>query len=479
MNYKMISKVLGWVCCFNAGFLLVPIIAAVVYKENSILYFSISSAASLLLGLLMLMPKPKTKKLFAKEGFVIVALSWIMLSLLGALPLYLTGSVPTYIDGVFEAVSGFTTTGASVIPSVEDIPKSCILWRSFTHWIGGMGVLVFVMAFMPLSGAGNMNLMKAESPGPMVGKLVPKVKSTAFILYAMYFVLTVIGFVVLLIADMSVFEALNTIFATAGTGGFGFYNDSMGSFSPAVQIIVTVMMIMFGINFNMYFLLLYRRWKDALRISEVWVYLGIIAVASTIITINIKDMYGSVGEAARHSAFTVGSIITTTGFATTDFDTWPELSKSILLLLMIIGACAGSTGGGIKVSRVIIMLKTFFKEIKMQLHPKMVRRIKMDGHEMPHETVRAMNTYLIAYSIIFAFSVLILSIENYDFTTNFSAVATTLNNVGPGFNLCGPMYNFAFFSDTSKIVMIFDMLAGRLELFPMLILFSPSTWKKQ
>ncbi len=479
MNYVMILNVLGWVSCFNAAFHLLPALTGLIYSEKAGFSFLISAVASLVFGLMLLIKKPKTKRLYAKEGFVIVSLSWIIMSLFGALPLFLCNAVPTYLDGVFEAASGFTTTGASIIPSVEDIPRCCLLWRSFMHWVGGMGVLVFVMAFVPLSGAGNMNMMRAESPGPMVGKLVPKVRSTAFLLYAIYFGLTIMEFIILLFARMSVFDAVNTALSTAGTGGFGFRNDSMASFSPAIQNIVTVFMILFGVNFNLYFLLLYKHWKDAFKISEVWAYLAIIVVSTILITINISSMYTSVGEAARHSAFTVGSIITTTGFATTDFDLWPEFSKNILQIIMFIGACAGSTGGGMKISRIILMIKTALKELSVQIHPKLVRKIKMDGHEISHETIRAMNNYLIAYIIVFIFSMIIISIENYDFRTNFSAVATTLGNVGPGFNLCGPTCNFAFFSNTSKLVFIFDMLAGRLELFPMLILLSPATWKKQ
>ncbi|MGN0630199.1 MAG: TrkH family potassium uptake protein, partial [Ruminococcus sp.] len=308
--------------------------------------------------------------------------------------------------------------------------------------------------------------------------LVPRVKSTAFLLYAMYFGLTVLEFICLSIAGMPVFEAINTSFATAGTGGFGFLNDSMASVSPAIQIIITVFMILFGVNFNVYFLLLYRRWKDALRISEVWVYLGIILVSAAAITVNIRSMYESLGEAARNAAFTVGSVITTTGFSTADFNEWPELSRTVLLGLMFIGACAGSTGGGIKVSRFIIMFKTIMKEIQIQVHPKLVKKIKMNGHTIAHESVRSLNIYLIVYMFIFAGSVLILSAEGHDFITNFSAVAATINNIGPGLELVGPSQNFAFFSAPSKIILIFDMLAGRLELFPMLILFAPATWKK-
>ncbi len=479
MNFAMIFVLLGWVSCFNAIFMLLPALVGVVFQETASYSFFISSLISLIIGLLLLkFIKPKKKTLYSREGFVIVSLSWIIMSTLGALPLFLSDSIPNFIDALFESVSGFTTTGASIVTSVEDLPKCCLFWRSFTHWIGGMGVLVFIMAFLPLSGAGNMNLMKAESPGPMVGKLVPRVRSTALILYAMYFGLTVLEFICLLIAKMPVFEAINTSFATAGTGGFGFLNDSMASVSPAIQIIITVFMILFGVNFSAYFLMLYGRWKDALRISEVWVYFSIIAVSSIAIMFNIRSMYDSIGDAALNATFTVGSIITTTGFSTADFNEWPEFSRTILLILMFIGACAGSTGGGIKVSRIIIMFKTTIKEIRMLIHPKLVKKIKMNGHEINHDVVSSLNIYLIVYIFIFAFSVLIISAEGHDFITNFSSVAATLNNIGPGLELAGPSQNFAFFSVPSKVVLIFDMLAGRLELFPMILLFSPITWKK-
>lgn len=479
MNFAMIFVVLGWVACFNSVFMLLPAFISIIYNEPAGYAFLGTALLSIIIGvILLLLIKPKNKNLYSKEGYVIVSLSWILMSILGALPLYFSGTAPQFIDALFESVSGFTTTGASIIPLVEELPKCCLFWRSFTHWVGGMGVLVFIMAFLPLSGAGNMNLMKAESPGPIVGKLVPRIKSTAFLLYAMYFGLTVLEFICLSIAGMPVFDAINTSFATAGTGGFGFLNDSMASVSPAIQIIITVFMILFGVNFNAYFLLLYRKWKDALRISEVWVYLGIILVSSAAITANIRNMYGSLGDAARNAAFTVGSVITTTGFSTADFNEWPELSRTILLCLMFIGACAGSTGGGIKVSRFIIMFKTIMKEIQIQVHPKLIKKIKMDGHAIAHDSVRSLNIYLIVYIFIFAASVLILSFEGYDFATNFSAVAATINNIGPGLELVGPSQNFAFFSVPSKIILIFDMLAGRLELFPMLILFAPATWKK-
>ena len=415
--------------------------------------------------------KTNNGKMYSREGFSIVALSWIFMSLFGSLPFVFSGSVNSFVDAVFETVSGFTTTGASVIPDVEILPKSILLWRSFTHWIGGMGVIVFLVAILPLSGGRNMHLVKAESPGPSVGKLVPKVKSTAKILYLIYFVLTVAIALFLLAGEMTFFEALNTAFGTAGTGGFGIRNSSMADFSSYSQIVVTVFMILFGINFSVYYLILIGRFKLALRSSELWTYLLIIASAITLITINS-------GAGVKHAAFQVGSIITTTGFATVDFDKWPEFSKAILVLLMFVGASAGSTGGGIKVSRIMILLKSIVKEIKIAAHPKSTHKVKLDGRTIEHETIRGANVFMISYLIIFAFSVLAISIDNMDFTTNFTAGAATINNIGPGLSGVGPTGNFSQYSDFSKIVLSLDMLIGRLEIFPILVLFSPYAWKK-
>lgn len=478
MNYIMIVFVLGWVLNFEAFFLLLPALVGALYHESAAWSFVISAAVCFLFGILMTFRKPKNKSLYAREGYIIVSLSWILMSLFGTLPFLLSGTIPSFIDALFESVSGFTTTGASILSDVEKLPQCCLFFRSFMHWVGGMGVLVFIMAFLPLSGAGNINLMRAESPGPMVGKLVPRVRTTAFLLYAMYFGLTVLEFITLIIAGMSVLDAVNTAFSTAGTGGFGFRNDSMGSFSPAIQIIITIFMILFGINFNAYFLLLQRRLRDVIHTCEVWIYLMIILISSTIITGNIYSMYDSVGEAARHAAFTVSSIITTTGFSTVDFNLWPELSRTILLLLMFIGACAGSTGGGIKVSRIIIFFKAMRKEIQLQIHPRQVKKLKMDGRELPHEAIRSVNAFIIIYLLLFTISVVLVSFDNHDLITNFSAVAATINNIGPGLELAGPTANFSFFSSPVKLVLILDMLAGRLELFPILLLFSPVTWKK-
>lgn len=479
MNYRMISYVLGWIMVFEAAFMAVPLITAAFFAEgNSALWFGITAVCCLAVGgMLIFIKKPQNKRLFSREGFVIVALSWILLSLFGALPLFLSGAIPSFIDALFETVSGFTTTGASILSDVEALPKSMIMWRSFTHWVGGMGVLVFIMAFLPLSGGQNMHIMKAESPGPSVSKLVPRVKTTALLLYSIYFVLTLAEFILLLCGGMTGFEALNTAFATAGTGGFGFYNDSMASFSPYIQIVVTVFMLLFSINFNSYFFLINKKFREAFN-TEVIVFLLIVTAAVAILTIDNRALYPESGDALRHSAFTVASLISTTGFSTVDFNVWSELSRTIIVIIMFIGACAGSTGGGIKVSRIIILFKSLGKELKVMVHPKQIKKIKIDEHPVEHETVRSVCTYMVAFIVIFVISLVVVSLENHDLITNFTAVTASINNIGPGLELVGPTANFSFFSVPSKIVLIFDMLAGRLELFPMLMLFSPTTWKK-
>lgn len=477
MNYRMITYILGWILLFEGMFLAAPAVTAVVFGEDILWSYLAAMGISLLAGGLLVFRKPKKRQLYAREGCVIVALSWILLSAFGALPFVFSGEIPSYIDALFETVSGFTTTGASILSDVESLSHASIMWRSFTHWVGGMGVLVFIMAFIPLSGAQNMHIMKAESPGPSVSKLVPRVRTTAMLLYSIYFVLTLVEFIMLLCGGMTVFEALNTSFSTAGTGGFGFYNDSMGSFSPYIQIVITVFMLLFSINFNCYFLLLTRKLKEAFNL-ELRTFLVIVAASITIITLNISDLYGSIGEALRNSAFTVASLISTTGFSTVDFNLWPELTRTIMVLIMFVGACAGSTGGGIKVSRIIILFKGMAKELEMMAHPRQVKKIKMDSHLIDHETVRSVNVYMVAYLMLFAVSLVLISFDKHDLITNFTAVVATINNIGPGLDLVGPTSNFGFFSTQSKIVLIFDMLAGRLELFPMLMLFTPSTWKK-
>ncbi len=478
MNYRMIKYTLGWLLMFEAGFFLVPIITAACYGERAILSFALSMLICAAVAVILLIGKPKSNTLYAREGFVIVALSWIFLSIFGALPFMFTGATTSFVDALFETVSGFTTTGASILETVENLPRSLLMWRGFTHWIGGMGVLVFIMAFLPLGGAKNMHIMRAESPGPSVSKLVPHVKTTALILYSIYFTLTLVQFILLLCGGMTVFEALNTAFSTAGTGGFGIKNDSLGSFSSYIQIVVTVFMLLFSFNFSAYYLAFKGRIKDAFN-SEIRTFLCIVAVAIAIITLNIRDAFPSIGEALKHAAFTVASLISTTGFSTVDFDLWPELSKVVLVLIMFVGACAGSTGGGIKISRLIILLKGAKKEIKTLLHPRRVNKVTMDGRPVESEVVRSVNSYMMFYIMVFVVSILLISIDNHDMETSFTAVTATLNNIGPGMSLVGPTCNYGFLSVTSKLVLIFDMLAGRLELFPMLLLFAPSTWKNK
>ena len=479
MNYRMIKYTLGWLAMFEAAFFVLPMITAICYGEWSTLpAFAAVAAICLVIGFLCKRNKPEKTTIYAREGFVIVSLSWILLSVFGALPFVFAGCTISFVDALFEASSGFTTTGASIFPEVEILPKAILMWRSFTHWIGGMGVLVFIMAFLPLGGGQNMHIMRAESPGPEVSKLVPKVKQTALILYSIYFTLTVIQLIILMISGMNLFDALNTALATAGTGGFGIRNDSLASFSGAQQIIVTVFMLLFSINFNSYYLVLRLKFKDALN-AEVRAFILIVFAAIGIITVNIYQQYDSVGEAMRHAAFSVASIISTTGFSTENFDIWPSLSKTILVLVMFIGACAGSTGGGIKVSRILIAFKGFVREILTLIHPKQVKKITIDKRPVDREVVRSVNAYISCYILVFAISLLLITLDNRDMVTNFTAIAATINNIGPGLAGVGPTSNYAAFSQFSKLVLTFDMIAGRLELFPMLILFSPATWKKR
>lgn len=477
----MIKYTLGWLLIFMGVFLTIPLITAAVYFEKAFFAFLLVMGLTLGLGLLLKMKKPKDTSLYAREGFVIVSASWIILSLFGAVPFMLTGATTNFADALFEAASGFTTTGATIFSEVEWLPKSVLMWRSFTHWIGGMGVLVFIMAFLPLGGGQNMHIMRAESPGPEVSKLVPRVKKTAIILYIIYFAMTATMFVVLLFADMSVFDAINTAFSTAGTGGFGFKNDSFGSAPAAQQIIVTVFMLLFAINFNSYYLVLKLRFKDAFN-SEVRAFLIIVAVVVGIITVNIwtnlASQFDSVWEALRHAAFTVASLISTTGFSTVDFNLWPALSQTLLVIVLMIGGCAGSTAGGIKVSRILILFKGMARELRTIVHPRQVKKISIDGKPVDREVIRSVNAYFTTFIAIFAVSVIAISFDGRDLVTNFTAVAATMGNVGPGLSGVGPMCNYGDFSVFSKLVMTFDMLAGRLELFPMLILFAPSTYSK-
>ncbi len=479
MNIRMIRYIVGSVIQMEAVLLVLPALTALIYKEFCLLVFLGVALFCLLAGALIKGKRPENVTIFSSEGYISVALCWIAMSICGALPLYFSGYFPNPVDALFEIVSGFTTTGATILNDVEILPRSVLMWRSFSHWIGGMGVLVFMLAILPMAGASSMYLMKAESPGPSVGKLVPKVRSTAKILYVIYLVMTVVEMVLLMLAGCPVFDSVNLAFATAGTGGFGVLNSSAGDYNAVIQIILTVFMILFGVNFNVYFLMYSGNIKEALKSEELRVYFGIIGAAVLLISINISSMFANIGEAVLHAAFQVGSIITTTGFGTTDFDLWPEFSKTILVVLMFIGACAGSTGGGIKVSRIVIMAKTVMKELAFIAHPRNVRKTRFEGKQVEHEVLRSINVFLITYLAIFTVSVLLVSLDNFDGITNFTAVAATFNNIGPGLSKVGPTCNFAGFSNLSKLVMIFDMLAGRLEIFPMLVLFSLFKRKKR
>jgi len=477
MNRAIIRYILGNVLKIEGALLLLPCIVAFIYKESEGVHFLLVAILAGILGLGMTARKPKNHVFYLKEGCIITALSWIALSIVGCLPFVLTGEIPVFTDALFETISGFTTTGASILTDVEALSYTSLFWRSFTHWIGGMGVLVFLMAVIPMSGGSNINLMKAESPGPSVGKLVPKMKHTARILYLIYFALTFLQVIFLLFGNIPLFDALTTAFGTAGTGGFGIKNNSIAGYSPYIQWVVTIFMILFGINFNAYYLILFRQFRKAFTMEEVRAYLLIIVAAVTVICAELVHGSMELWEALRHAAFQVASIITTTGFATADFNEWTALSRTILVLLMFIGACAGSTGGGIKVSRFLIVIKTVLREIKSYLHPRSIKKIKMDGKPVEHEIMRATNVYFITFFVIFVSSLLAISLEEKDLITNFTAVAATINNIGPGLEMVGPTANFAHFSTFSKWVLMFDMLAGRLELFPMLMLFVPQVWK--
>lgn len=477
MNTSVIKYILGHVLKIEGLLMLLPCAVALIYGETEGIYFAAVALSCLLLSLLAGRKKPESTVFYLKEGCAATSLSWIVLSIFGAIPFVLTGEIPSFTDALFETISGFTTTGASILSDVEALSHCSMFWRSFTHWIGGMGVLVFMLAIIPMSGGSNINLMRAESPGPSVSKLVPKMRNTARILYLIYFGLTIIELILLLIGKMPLFDAINTTFGTVGTGGFGIKNDSMMGYSPYIQWVVTIFMILCGINFNAYYFILYRNIKKAFLMEEVRYYFIIIFAAIGIIFIDLVNNAFGAFEALTHAAFQVGSIITTTGFSTADYELWSQTSKTVLVLLMFIGACAGSTGGGIKVSRIIILVKTIAKELTSYIHPKSIHKIKFEGKPVEHEVVRSVNVYFITFTLIFVMSVFAISFENKGLITSFTAVAATINNIGPGLELVGPTQNFGHFSVFSKYVLMFDMLAGRLELFPLLILFHPGLWK--
>ena len=471
MNYSILRYILGYVLKIEAAFMLLPCVTSLIYHEEEGRYFFVVACICMLIGVLMTLHKPKSTTFYLKEGCLATSLSWILLSLFGAIPFWISGEIPHWEDALFETISGFTTTGATVLGNVEALSHTALIWRSFTHWIGG----VFLLAILPLSGGSSINLMRAESPGPSVGKLVPKVRYTAMILYTIYFGMTVIEFIFLLAGHMPLFDALTTAFGTAGTGGFALNSAGIAGYgSPAIEIVLGIFMILFGINFNTYFLLLLRKFKEALTSEETAVYFGVIGVSVVAISINILSCFSNTGEAVRSAFFQVASIITTTGFATVDFNLWPEFSKHLIVLLMIIGACAGSTGGGLKISRVIILFKSFIAEIKQILNPKEVVSIRLNGKNVDKKTLNSTRIYFGAYVILICIFTLIISLDGLDLTTNLTAVLSCFNNIGPGLNLVGPMENFGLYSDWVKVVLSLAMLTGRLEIFPMFLLFAKS-----
>ena len=478
MNFSLIFYMIGWSLSIEAAFMIPSLLVSLIYHE-SVGALILSVILCIIIGRGLTIRKPENRYFTLKEGYLSAALVWIVLSLAGMLPFLLSGIIPDPVNALFESVSGFTTTGASILSDVEAVPHGILFWRSMTHWIGGMGVLVFLIAIIPMFDGSKMNLMKAESPGPSVTRIMPTAKESAGVLYKIYFFLTVLQIVLLAAGGMPMFDSLAITFGTAGTGGFGVLNDSCASYSVYSQIVITVFMILFSINFNVYFYLIRRKWKESLSIEEVRWYLAIIAVSITIISFSIRHQYSTVGDTVRNAAFQVASIISSTGFSTTDFASWPILACEILIMLMLIGACSGSTGGGFKVCRVEVLIRTLRRELIQYLYPGSIRQIRVDGKKISQSTIHSIHVFLGAYVMIFTASVLLISIsDQYDFLTNFSAVAATLSNIGPGFGGVGPMNNFAGFSAFSRMVLIIDMLAGRLEIFPLLLLFYPAAWKR-
>ncbi len=477
MNYRMTAKLLSYVLLVEAALLLLPLTTAILYRE-SVLPFLYTVLILSAVGAPAFFLKPRNTRIFAKEGFVIVALSWILLSLFGALPFIFSGAIESYIDAFFETVSGFTTTGATILGDLEALPRSILMWRAFTHWIGGMGVLVFIMALIPSESGRNIHLLRAEVPGPTKGKLVPRLRHTARILYSIYLALTILELISLLIAGMPFYDAFITALSTAGTGGFGVLNDSIAGYhSPAIEWIVAIFMLLFGMNFNIIFLIAIRKFHDVLKNSELRVYLLLILLSVTAITVNTVSMYETLGDAIRTAFFTVNATMSTTGFVIFDYTAWPAFSKAVIILLMIVGASAGSTAGGMKLSRVMILFKNMVREIRHMLRPNSVNRVKLDGEILEEETVRSASNYLIFYCVTFIISFILVSFDNFSIETTMTAVLTCISNIGPVMGTVTPFGNLSDFSVFSKIILSLDMLFGRLEFLPMLILISPSTYK--
>lgn len=482
MNYKMMGRFIAQILLIEGIFMIPALLISAFGGETMAIQGFLTALAviAVLELVLQLLCRGAPSAFYAKEGLVCVGLSWVVLSLVGCLPFYISREIPSYVDAFFEIVSGFTTTGSSIVPNVEALSKGIIYWRSFSHWLGGMGVLVFLLAFTGEKGKGfTMHLLRAESPGPNVGKLVPKMRKTASILYLIYIVLTIINIIFLVVGDMPLFEAVCTAFGTAGTGGFGIKNDSMASYSPYLQNVTTVFMALFGINFSCYYLLLLGQFKAVFKDEELRLYLGIILGSIVLIVLNLRDFYPTLEETVRHAAFTVSTIITTTGYATTDFDLWPAFSKAIIMLLMVIGACAGSTGGGLKVARLLLLLKSLRRNIRQVLSPRTVEVVRINDRAVDEKVLDSANAYLAAYVVILFLSFLLVSVDNFSIGTNFTAVLSCFNNIGPGLEAVGPTCNFSAYSAFSKLVLSFDMLAGRLEIFPMLVLFIGRNWRSK
>ena len=480
MNKRIVLHTVGWIMELEAILLAAPLIVSLIYGESSSRNaFLIVMGITAAIGGLLLLWKPKVSNIYAREGFAIVALSWILMSLFVCLPFVISGSIPHFVDAFFETVSGFTTTGASILTDVEALDRSMLFWRSFTHWVGGMGVLVFVMVILPLGGGSSMHLLRAESPGPVSGKLVPKMHGTARILYGIYLAMTLLLVVILWCGGMPIYDCLINAFGTAGTGGFSNWGASIGHYNREFfEVVIGVFMLLFGVNFNLYYLLLMRKVKQVFKSEELKVYLGIVVFAVVTIALNIHHLYQSFHEALRYSFFQVSTILTTTGFATTDFNQWPQYAKTILVLLMLIGACAGSTAGGLKISRVILLVKAARRGVKKMIHSRSMEVVNFEHKAVEEETVRNCSVYLCIYCLLAILSVVLISLDDFSFETNVTGTIACLNNIGPGLDLVGPVGNYAMYSWFSKLVLSFDMLAGRLELFPLLILFLPGIWRR-
>jgi len=480
MNYRIVLYMVGRILQLEGALLVLPFVVSLIYNEECWLSFLITIALALALGFaLTLIFKKNDQMIFAREGFAIVSLAWILLSLVGALPFYISREIPQFADAFFETVSGFTTTGASILQDVEAMSKGLLFWRSFTHWVGGMGVLVFVMAIFPQESGRSIHIMRAEMPGPIVGKIVPKIKDTAKILYLIYIVMTVIQVILLLLGGMNLFESLVHSMGTAGTGGFSAKSNGIAGYSPYIQWVITIFMLLFGVNFNLYYLILIKRFSSAFKSGELWCYIGIVLAAVTAISFNIYPLYQNLADVIRTSSFQVASIVTTTGYSTVDFAAWPSLSRMIMIVLMFIGGCAGSTAGGIKVSRVLLGFKSVVKDLKKMIHPRSVGTVRYEGRALDQATSNGIASYFTVYFLLFFVLLILISFEPYDFETLFSALAACFNNVGPGLSLVGPSSNFGFFSTFTKYLLSFSMLFGRLEIYPMLLALTPSFWKKK